>query len=99
MNSEFEKKGVHVSKVYYCPHHPEFSGDCSCRKPDIGMFLDAKAELDIDLENSVMVGDNERDIQAAHKAGIKESYLFDEHSQFSRSEASKIVHTLSEIIK
>lgn len=99
MIGEFDKQGVHVNKVYYCPHHPEFSGECSCRKPDIGMFMDAKAEFDIDLESSVMVGDNERDIEAALKAGIKESYFLDEHHKITASKATKIVHTLREILQ
>lgn len=99
MLEEFEKKGLHVSRVYYCPHHPEISGACRCRKPEIGMFLDAQAEFDIDLANSVMVGDNERDIQAAQKAGITQSYLFDEHHTAKSSKALKIVHRLDEIIR
>lgn len=99
MNNEFEKHGVRISKVYYCPHHPEFSGKCSCRKPDIGMFVDAQKEFDIDFVHSVMVGDNERDIQAALKAGIQESYFFDENQKISHSKATKIVHTLKEILE
>lgn len=97
MIGEFDKKGLHVSKVYYCPHHPEISGSCSCRKPETGMFLSAQAEFDIDLKNSIMVGDNERDIEAAHKAGILTTYFFDEYNKTTTSKASKIVHRLDEI--
>ena len=99
MIGEFDKQGLHVSKVYYCPHHPEISGECRCRKPDIGMFLDAKEEFDIDLENSLMVGDNERDIEAAKKAGISQTYFFDEYNKITDSKASKIVHRLDEIYR
>jgi D-glycero-D-manno-heptose 1,7-bisphosphate phosphatase len=97
MVAEFEKNGVHVSKVYHCPHHPDFSGECRCRKPEIGMFLDAQKEFGIDLENSLMVGDHERDIEAAHKALIKQSFFFDEFYKNPPSKASKVVHKLSEI--
>ena len=99
MNKEFEKKGLHVSRVYYCPHHPDINGACRCRKPDIGMFLDAQKEFDIDLENSLMVGDHERDIEAAHKAGITQTYFFDEYHKTKKSKASKIVHRLDEIYR
>ena len=99
MVGQFDKKGLHVSKVYYCPHHPKISGECRCRKPEIGMFLDAKEEFDIDLINSLMVGDNERDIEAAQKAGILKTYFFDEYNKTTTSKASKIVHKLEEIIR
>ena len=99
MIKEFQKKGLHVSKVYYCPHHPDISGVCRCRKPDIGMFLDAKEEFDIDFSNSVMVGDNERDIEAALKAGITKTYFFDEYKKITDSKALKIVHRLDEIYR
>ena len=99
MNQEFQKKGLHVSKVYHCPHHPKINGTCRCRKPDIGMFLDAKKDLNIDLENSIMVGDHERDIEAALKAGITETYFFDEYNKTTNSKASKIVHRLDEIYR
>ncbi len=101
MVGEFEKKGLHVSHVYSCPHHPEISGACRCRKPEIGMFLDAQEAFGVDLANSLMVGDHERDIQAALKAGIVETYLFDEYNTTTTtsSKASKIVHRLDEIYR
>lgn len=67
--------GAHIDKFYFCPHHPEFTGKCDCRKPSSGMFFRAAKELDIDLKNSVMYGDKESDIIAAKKAGIKTTYL------------------------
>jgi D-glycero-D-manno-heptose 1,7-bisphosphate phosphatase len=99
MNEEFTKQNIKIAKVYYCPHHPDINGTCTCRKPDSGMFLDAKEELDIDLENSVMVGDNERDIEAAEKAGISQIYFFDEYNKITDSKALKIVHRLDEIYR
>jgi len=97
MIKEFLDKGIKINKVYFCPHHPEISGDCACRKPKAGMILDAQREFDIDLENSILVGDKERDIEAAITAGIKESYLFDEKDICKISKATKIVSSLMEI--
>ena len=75
MIKEFEKNNIKISKVYYCPHHPDFSGDCECRKPNPGMILQAKKFFDIDLSQSILVGDKNSDIEAGINAGIKINYL------------------------
>src|ERR1035437_2011457 len=54
MVGEFAKRGVAISATYHCPHHPDFSGDCDCRKPKPGMILRAREELDLDLTKSVL---------------------------------------------
>ena len=99
MVEEFVKHDVDIKKVYHCPHHPQTTGECSCRKPAAGMLLDAKYEFDIDLENSVLVGDNERDIEAGLKAGLHETYLLDASCSAKESKASKIVPKLEDIWK
>lgn len=99
MVDEFKKEGIKISKVYYCPHHPEITGECDCRKPKPGMLLNAKNDFNIDLSNSLLVGDKERDIQAALNAGILRTYLFDETNLTNDSKATKIVNKLDEIWK
>jgi len=71
-----EKKGGKIDEIYYCPHHPEFGNEkykkkCSCRKPNIGLILKAKNELNIDLEQSFFIGDKITDIIAGNKAKCK----------------------------
>ncbi len=56
---------------YHCPHLPEISGPCACRKPSPQMLLQAAAEHNIDLTNSWMIGDRLRDIEAGKAAGCK----------------------------
>jgi len=73
MLKEFEREDIKISKVYYCPHAPE--ADCECRKPHAKMLLDAKAEFDIDLEASWLIGDKESDIEAGLNAGVKNLIL------------------------
>lgn len=97
MIKEFEKYAIEIKSVYFCPHHPDISGECSCRKPKPGMLLEAAKEFDIDLKNSVIVGDKERDIEAGLNAGLFESYLFDESSTCMDSKATKIVSKLEDI--
>lgn len=96
MVEEFGRHGVKIAGVYYCPHHPEVSGACACRKPEPGMLLQAAEELGIDLAHSVMVGDKERDIVAAHRAGVRETYLFDADAK--ATEASRTIKSLRELI-
>jgi D-glycero-D-manno-heptose 1,7-bisphosphate phosphatase len=56
---------------YWCPHHPDFTGPCDCRKPQPGMLKRAAEELDLDLERSWMVGDHPVDAGAARAAGAR----------------------------
>lgn len=58
--------GVAVDGVYFCPHN---HGQCSCRKPQPGMLLQAARELGLDLSRSWMIGDDERDVEAGRRAG------------------------------
>jgi len=99
MIEEFKKNSITISKVYHCPHHPDITGPCQCRKPSPEMLLLAKNEYDIDMKNSLLIGDKERDIEAALNAGITETYLYLESSHVEQSKATKIVHKLDEIWK
>jgi len=64
-----EEAGGKVTAFYYCRHLA--SDNCSCRKPQPGLLLKAAQEHGIDLEESVMVGDTERDLIAGKSAGCK----------------------------
>ncbi|MBU0720570.1 D-glycero-beta-D-manno-heptose 1,7-bisphosphate 7-phosphatase [bacterium] len=99
MIKKFKHESIEIKKVYYCPHHPDISGNCTCRKPHAGMILDAAYEFHLDLKNSVLVGDKERDIEAALNAGIFETYLFDETKSVTSSKATRIVSKLDDIWK
>jgi len=99
MLTAFKENGIDITKVYFCPHHPEISGECHCRKPNPGMILDAAKEFDIDLSQSLLVGDKERDIEAGLNAGIKLNYLFDPNGDTKESKATKIIQKFEEIWK
>lgn len=58
-----------VEAVYYCPHHPDFSGPCDCRKPGTGMYLQAARELGLDPAGSFYVGDRVKDVTPAQRLG------------------------------
>jgi D-glycero-D-manno-heptose 1,7-bisphosphate phosphatase len=65
--------GGRVDGVFMCPHAPE--DGCACRKPRPGLLLQARAELDLDLAGSLLIGDALEDIQAAHAAGVSRAAL------------------------
>ncbi len=96
MMEAFSKKGVDITALYHCPHHPDISGVCLCRKPEPGMLLEAAKTYDIDMEHSLLVGDSERDIDAAHSAGITETYLLRADAKISS--ATKIIKNLKELL-
>src|ERR1051326_2503843 len=70
MLNEMKKNGITISEIYYCYHHPDVE-PCICRKPDSGMVEKAIARFNIDISKSFFIGDKERDIQAAEKAGVR----------------------------
>jgi D-glycero-D-manno-heptose 1,7-bisphosphate phosphatase len=74
MKCEFAKRDIKISKTYFCPHHPNFS-ECECRKPKPKMILDAKDEFDLDLKNSILIGDKTSDIEAGESAGVGRAFL------------------------
>ncbi|MEN8375340.1 MAG: HAD family hydrolase [Gemmatimonadota bacterium] len=63
--------GVTLAGAYHCPHHPDFTGPCACRKPEPSMFLSAAADLGLDLRASLLVGDRPRDVAAAEELGAR----------------------------
>lgn len=72
MNERLRKEyGAHIDAFYYCPHHPDYTGPCECRKPAPGLILRAAKEWEIDLGQSVMYGDKEKDLIASQQAGIQ----------------------------
>lgn len=71
MLAEFIQHGIKITDVFYCP---ELSGND--RKPNCGMFIKARDKYSIDMVQSVSVGDKERDIEAAQKAGCGKNFLF-----------------------
>lgn len=62
-------EGVTVRATYHCPHAPDRSPPCDCRKPLAGLFKRATREHDLRLEGSLFAGDKERDVVPGIEAG------------------------------
>lgn len=72
----FEKKGIKINSVEYCPHYidsknEKYKLDCNCRKPNIGMFKKISKKYKIDIQNSYMIGDKKSDIEFGNKSKLK----------------------------
>lgn len=80
MRGEFAAQGVELHAVYFCPYHPregvgEYAREHEDRKPGPGMLLRAARDLDLDLAQSIMIGDRCSDVGAANAAGLRQAFL------------------------
>lgn len=71
MQRLLQADGAHIDGFFFCPHHPDFSPRCFCRKPNTGLFEQACAQFRVNLDGAVMIGDKLTDIQAAENFGIR----------------------------
>ena len=83
VNTELATKNAAIDAWYYCPHLPEVTGPCECRKPEPGLILQAARDLELDLANSWMIGDRVRDVKAGLAAGCQSILLLPEGSDNS----------------
>lgn len=82
-------EGLPIAKSCICHHHPDALVDelrvlCECRKPGAGALRDAAKELDIDLAQSWMIGDQDSDLRAGRAAGCRIALVEYEHSANKR---------------
>ena len=77
---KLSKHGGVITDIAFCPHHPEANEvemrDCGCRKPKPGMITTLAQQHEINLAESIMIGDRDTDVEAAHAAGCS-GFLFD----------------------
>lgn len=87
VNSEFVARDGKLDAVYFSPFHPEhgigqYRRESSCRKPLPGMLLKAADELNIDMKNSILIGDKPSDIAAGLAAGVGTCLALSETNNF-----------------
>ena len=80
-------EGCEIDDLFVCPHN--WDDGCDCRKPKPGMFYQAQKKYSLNLHNCIMIGDDERDIEAGNAAGCTCFQVTDENSLFDI--ANKIV--------
>ena len=69
MRKKLREKGVRISAIYYCPHHP--CHGCDCRKPMTGNIKKAVKRFNINIKKSWVIGDNASDIELGKNAGTR----------------------------
>ncbi|MFG0249983.1 MAG: HAD-IIIA family hydrolase [Phycisphaeraceae bacterium JB051] len=72
----YENAGAKIDRFYFCPYHPlgkveKYTREHPWRKPQPGMLIQAQKDLQIDMDQSWMIGDALRDIEAGAAAGVR----------------------------
>jgi D-glycero-D-manno-heptose 1,7-bisphosphate phosphatase len=76
LKRDLQSAGARIDGIYYCAHHPSvgeppYRQDCDCRKPKPGLIKRAAIDLNIDVQQSWMIGDRYSDIELARNAGVR----------------------------
>jgi histidinol-phosphate phosphatase family protein len=97
------REDARIDATYVCPHFPETTGPCDCRKPALKLFRDAIADYGIDPGASVFIGDRWRDVAPATALGGRPIFLDVASSppadrQRVRAEGLEVAHSLGEAV-
>lgn len=82
--------GARLDAALHCPHHPAFTGPCSCRKPGTRLFREAAEKFGIDLTRSWFVGDRLSDVEPARRLGGRGLLVATGHGASHRTQAGAL---------
>jgi D-glycero-D-manno-heptose 1,7-bisphosphate phosphatase len=83
-------EGARIDASYHCPHHPDITGPCDCRKPGVKLYLDAARDHGLDTAGSWYVGDRLRDVSPGdHFGGRSVMLLVESTPEIDRVAAAK----------
>jgi D-glycero-D-manno-heptose 1,7-bisphosphate phosphatase len=99
MLEEFHRRNADISRVYFCPYHPEhgvgeYKRDAECRKPNPGMILAAARDFNLELSACLLVGDKPSDIEAGRRAGVGCNILYFPEGPASPSSVDPVIDSL-----
>ena len=69
MHAAVEAAGGRIDAIFFCPHGPD--AGCECRKPRPGLFREILSRYGVEPSEVWAVGDQRRDLEAAHAAGCR----------------------------
>jgi len=97
-------QGAKIDDFLFCPHHPnadilKYRKNCDCRKPKIGLVIDAAKKYSLDLKKSFFIGDTFRDIEAGKKAGCTTIFVESKNCDLSNSIPDYTVKDLFNAVK
>lgn len=97
MRLQLARQGALLDAVYYCPFHPDDKPHC--RKPDIGMAIEARDEFGLDLKKCYMVGDNRADMEFGRNIGARNVLVLTGHSRGDEPWTRKVkIHCITETL-
>ena len=68
MVRELALNGARIDDIFSCPHGFE---ECDCRKPKPGLVYQARDKWNIDLSQSLLIGDSDGDAELAERCGLR----------------------------
>ena len=83
------KVGVRLDAIYNCPHHPEFTGPCRCRKPETGLIRNGLRDFDLSPSRCFLVGDHGTDLEAGRRAGLSTVHVLTGHGRRHRKDIAR----------
>ena len=72
-----QNEEISFEAFYYCFHHPDFTGECLCRKPSPYFLFKARDTFAVSLADSWMIGDRATDIACGRAAGVRTIRIYD----------------------
>jgi D-glycero-D-manno-heptose 1,7-bisphosphate phosphatase len=99
MCSRFEAEGAPITEVFFCPDQPEhgigpYKKDLFDRKPNPGMLLRAAEKYRILIQNLIVVGDKDTDMQAGERAGVGTRCRYDMVAQVAGQMSGAATHPI-----
>jgi len=93
LRQRLAERGARLDAIYVCPHD---DGQCNCRKPLTGLFEQAFQDFPAARpENSVVVGDSVRDIEAGIRLGMRAVFVSDAKTTSAEAQRAAALATLS----
>jgi D-glycero-D-manno-heptose 1,7-bisphosphate phosphatase len=99
----FRGREINIIQVYYCPYHPihgegRYKKESYDRKPNPGMILRAQRDHNLDLSQSLLIGDKDSDIEAGRRAGVGRLIFFKGKYPCTESRYVPIYDSLCDIL-
>lgn len=93
-----------IDRFYYCPYHPEaeiteYKRDHPWRKPHPGMILQAARDMGLEVGQSWMIGDQERDIAAGRSAGCRTILISSDTALSQKARPTQVAATFGEAVR
>lgn len=96
-------EGATLLDSFACPHHPDLTGPCACRKPGTALYERAAAAHGLDLARCVFIGDRARDVEPALPYGARAWLVRSERSSSADTDraaqiGARVVTSLAEAV-